>query len=77
MTNAELIKILQKFPTDQQVVVQSYEEGYDPVTDVKELAVAKTENKEWYHGVYDDAASNYETVLLMYSKFNRQEVAGE
>lgn len=56
MKAAELIALLKKQPAEMEVVVQSYEEGYDPVTEVKIIPVAPVADKPWYIGVYDDDA---------------------
>ena len=55
LTVRQLIALLQQYPDNLPVVVQSYEAGYDPVTDVQMLPVAETLDREWYVGVYDDA----------------------
>ena len=73
MTVQQLITLLQQYPDDLPVVVQSYEEGYDPVTDVGELTIAETQNRAWYVGVYDRVDQSGETALLLSSKYNRTE----
>ena len=39
MTVGELITRLQQFSKDMEVVVQSYEEGLDPITDVEQVDI--------------------------------------
>lgn len=73
MTVAELIARLQACPADLEVVVASYEQGYDPVTDLREIAIEKVANKEWYVGVYEDAPASGRTALLILSRFLRSE----
>ena len=73
MTVSELIETLQKFPTDLSVVVQSYEDGVDPVTEAKMIGIEKYNPSEWYNGVYDEVADSPEKALLISSKFNRAE----
>ncbi len=51
MNVAELIKELQKLPADLPVVVQSYEDGVDPVTHAKTIGIEKYKPNEWYYGV--------------------------
>ncbi len=77
LTVQQLIARLNQYPGDLPVVVQSYEAGYDPVTDVATLAVSPTPDRQWYVGVYEDASSPGETVLLISSKYNRAELDEE
>ena len=51
MTVAELIARLQTCPADLEVVVASYDQGYDTVTDLREIAIEKVADREWYVGV--------------------------
>lgn len=73
MTVSQLIEALKKYPGDTEVIVQSYEEGYDPVTDLREIGIQKRENRSWYYGVYDDTESGGKKALLLHSRFNRAE----
>lgn len=73
MNVAELIKELKEFPADLPVVVQSYEDGVDPVTDAKMIGIEKYKPSEWYNGIYDEVADSSEKALLIASKFNRAE----
>ncbi|HDP25484.1 MAG TPA: hypothetical protein ENN34_08575 [Deltaproteobacteria bacterium] len=82
MTVAELIARLQNYPADLEVVVASYEQGYDPATDLREIAIEKVEDREWYVGVYDDAPApacaqragkSGRKALLIHSRFLRSE----
>ena len=71
LTVQQLIARLQQYPGDLPVVVQSYEAGYDPVTDIRTLPVVETPDRAWYVGVYDDADQSGETALLISSKYTR------
>ncbi|RKX42855.1 MAG: hypothetical protein DRP64_09110 [Verrucomicrobia bacterium] len=73
MNVSEQIDVLQKFPTDLPVVVQSYEDGVDPVTEAKTIGIEKYNPSEWYFGVYNEVADSPEKSLLISSKFNRAE----
>lgn len=73
MTVAELIARLQACPADLEVVVVSYEQGYDPVTDLREIPIEKVAAREWYVGVYDDAPASGCRALLLHSRFLRSE----
>ncbi len=40
MKVCDLIKLLEDQPVDMEVVVESYEEGFDPITDIKAISVS-------------------------------------
>jgi hypothetical protein len=73
LTVQQLIELLRQYPDDLPVVVQSYEDGYDPVTDVRTLTVAQTPNREWWLGIYEQADADGMQVILLSSKYNRAE----
>lgn len=73
MNVAELITLLQACPADLEVIVASYEQGYDPVTDLREMNIEPVADKEWYVGVYDVAESSGRKALLLNSRFLRSE----
>ncbi len=54
MTVQELMVFLKDQPQDMEVLVNSYEHGYDPLTDLRQIQVVEVPEKEWYVGVYDD-----------------------
>lgn len=72
MTVSQLIASLQAYPPDARVVVLGYEEGYDDITLVKEIAIAPEEKPAWYRGRYDDAptekADLAERAVLVYGR---------
>lgn len=64
----ELIQQLQRYPKNNRVIVQGYEDGYDEVTTVKEISIQPNTSHEWYNGKYinsDNVAS--EIVVLIFS----------
>lgn len=71
MNVAELIALLKKLPADKEVVVQSYEEGFDPVTALKVVAVSETPDRPWYIGVYVENAQGSKTMVSIQSQYNR------
>ena len=73
MTVKELTEMLKKHPPDMEVMVESYEEGFDPATDIKVIPVSKKENKEWYKGVYEENPKSDKKALLIQSRYNRSE----
>lgn len=74
MNIRQLIDLLRQFPDDMPVVVQSYEEGYDPITEVKELTIASVKNRQWYVGVYAEVDQVGQKALLIASKYNRADL---
>lgn len=77
MKVGDLIKLLKEQPVDMEVVVESYEEGFDPVTELKAISVSDKESREWYEGVYEENTQSKHNVLLIKSKYNRTEVKTE
>ncbi|MBU8901995.1 MAG: hypothetical protein KOO69_04590 [Victivallales bacterium] len=73
MKVCDLIKLLEDQPVDMEVVVESYEEGVDPVTELKAISVSDKENREWYEGIYEENTQSKHNVLLIKSKYNRTE----
>ena len=71
LTVRQLIALLQHYPDDLPVVVQSYEAGYDPITNVEILTIAETEHRAWYIGIYDKTDQPEESAVLISSKYNR------
>jgi len=76
LTVRQLINRIQTYPDDLPVVVQSYEEGFDPVTQIETITVRQRTNREWYVGVYEQSDASGETVLLVSSKYNRSDNEG-
>lgn len=73
MKVAELIALLREQPADMEVLVQSYEEGFDPVTHLKPIAVTKGPDKRWYVGVYEETPKSGQTMLSIQSRYNRMD----
>ncbi len=74
LTVRQLIALLQTYPDDLPVVVRSYEDGFDPVTDVATLTVTEKPDRAWYVGVYEPSDPQGEKVLLISSKYYRSEL---
>lgn len=53
MNVGELIKLLQAYSPDAQVVVQGYEEGFDDITVVTEIAIQPSGEPKWYYGRFE------------------------
>lgn len=72
MTVSELITVLQSYPPDARVVGLGYEEGYDDITLVKEIAIEPIAKPQWCKGRYDDAdpakADQAERAVLVYGR---------
>lgn len=74
LTVAQLIERLQQYATDLPVVVHSYEDGYDPVTNLEVLSVSETPDRQRYVGVYEATQDTGETVLLIASRYFKAEI---
>lgn len=76
MTVNELIAALQNYSPDLRVIVLGYEEGYDDITMVKQIAIMPEEKPVWYKGRYDDAppekADQAERAVLVYGRNERE-----
>jgi len=72
MTVNELIAALQNYSPDDRVVVLGYEDGYDDITRVKQIAIVTQEKPAWYIGRFDDAppekADQAEQAVLIYGR---------
>ncbi len=53
MTVNELIKLLQAYPLDMQVVAEGYEDGFDDVLNAEQIKLKPIEIAKWYVGAYD------------------------
>ena len=53
MTVSELIKALQKVPSDAIVVTEDYETGYEPIKKVEVINVADNQSTEWWDGKFE------------------------
>jgi len=54
MTIKELIEKLKLYPDNLPVVASGYENGYNPIVNVKEITLYKRCCHSWYEGMYDD-----------------------
>lgn len=76
MTVNELIAALQNYPPDTRVIVLGYENGYDDITMVKQIAIMPEEKPAWYKGIYDEAppekADQVERAVLVYGRNERE-----
>jgi len=52
----DLIKKLNKFQGDSQVVISGYEGGLADVINAKEISIKRDVNKEWYYGRHEQAS---------------------
>ena len=67
MTVKELIRVLKRFPQDQQVLVDGYEAGYDDIISVDNRKVVRDDTAPEYEGRYHkvDEDETGETVLVI------------
>ncbi|MBN2103052.1 hypothetical protein JW835_03330 [bacterium] len=75
MKVAELIQKLQTFPQDAELMILSYEDGFDPVTECRKITVKPSSTTDWYYGLYDESEQGTPAVLIA-SKFTRAEKEG-
>lgn len=54
MTVRELILELEKHPPNKLVLIPAYEEGYDELTEVREVKVNFKESDKYWRGHYTD-----------------------
>ncbi|WP_313263064.1 hypothetical protein [Stutzerimonas kunmingensis] len=52
MTVAQLIQLLQQFPDDMAVLVEGYENGYDPIHSLSIQELAGVQNAADYDGLF-------------------------
>ena len=57
MNVAELIEKLKKFRPESRVIVEGYEEGYDDITEVKEIPIRLKANEEDWKGAHKKSKS--------------------
>ena len=77
MTVRELIKLLQSFPANLPVVIDSYEGGLDPVTDVREIEIIPYPDRKSYYGIYDQIRRHHPAArpaLKIFSKRRGEEI---
>ncbi|MVW77181.1 hypothetical protein [Pseudomonas xionganensis] len=53
MTVAQLIQLLSGYPADAEVLVEGYENGYDPIHSLSMKELAGVQNAEDYDGLFD------------------------
>jgi len=58
LTVENLIKELQKYPKDLQVLVDGYEGGLDAILDTEIVNVSFDANKAWYYGAFEENESS-------------------
>ena len=54
MTIQELIEKLKTFPPDIKVVVRGYEDGYNDISDIREVAIKLNASEYWWDGQHGD-----------------------
>lgn len=59
----DLIDKLKALPAEAPVLVQGYEDGFDNIVAVEEIAVAKKPDAADYNGEYEEAAEKDQNVI--------------
>ncbi len=74
LTVQSLIDQLKHYDPTLPVVVQSYEDGYDPITNLRLLAIEPTTpHPAWCIGIYQEKPQASQSALLLYSILSREE----
>ena len=68
MTVRELMDELSKFPADQRVVVQGYEDGFDDVSIIEPILIEKNPSDAWYYGRFASASKGGEEAVLLFGR---------
>ncbi len=63
MTVRELTEYLLRIDPDMEVVVNGYEDGFDPIAGVHQKFVKPYSNPQWYYGKYEEGTQKL--VLLL------------
>ena len=74
LTVQALIDQLKHYDPTLPIVVQSYEDGYDPLTHLRVLTIEPTTpHPAWYNGIYQEKPQASQSALLLYSILSREE----
>jgi hypothetical protein len=52
MNVQELIESLKSLPPDKKVVIRGYEEGYNDISEIREIRIVLRPDLPWYYGQY-------------------------
>jgi hypothetical protein len=74
LTVQSLIDQLKHYDPSLPIVVQSYEDGYDPLTHLRVLAIEPTTpHPAWYNGIYQENPQASQSALVLSSSLSREE----
>ena len=65
MTVKELIDYLSQENPDMEVVVNGYEDGYDPIQTPYKKFVNEVPNSKWYNGLYEASYNMMGKIVLV------------
>ena len=63
MNIKELIEMLYQFDPETRVIVKGYEDGFNDISEVKEMSIMLNVHREWYYGVHDKPCPEYKEML--------------
>lgn len=68
MTVRELTEHLLRIDPDIEVVVNGYEDGFDPVANLHQKFVKPCTNPKWYYGKYEEGTGSNSKLALLISR---------
>lgn len=68
MTVKELIDYLSKENPDIEVLVDGYEEGFDPIGHIHHKFVKPHSDPAWYYGKYEEGTGSSSRLVLVLSR---------
>lgn len=69
MTVRELTEYLLREDPDMEVLVNGYEDGFDPVGHICHKFVKPYSNPAWYYGKFEEGTGSDSRVALLISRF--------
>ena len=68
MTVRELTEYLLRVDPDMEVVVNGYEDGFDPIANIHQKFAKPQSNPKWYYGKYEEGTGKYGKLVLLLSR---------
>jgi hypothetical protein len=68
MTVKELTEHLLRLDPDIEIVVNGYEDGFDPVANLHQKFIRPNSNPKWYYGKYEEGTGKKSKLALLISR---------
>jgi len=68
MTVKELTEYLLREDPDMEVLVDGYEDGFDPIGQIHHKFVKECSNPQWYYGEYEEGSGSSSKIALVLSR---------